>query len=302
MKAIFSTVRTYFFLTLGTLVFVSAWTVFLIPNKIVGGGVSGIGSLIFFATNEGFPISYTFFTINAILLLLGMRSLGKSFGIKTVYSVIVATIGFGVLPDMFNTIDPNFIPNLAENGPLTLAIFGGMVAGVGIGINFMQGGSTGGTDIVALMVNKYYNVSPGKVIAYIDIIIIGSSLLIFQDIAKVIYGYVQLGVMTVTLDWVVSGSKQSVQIFIFSKKYAEIADRITIETHRGVSVLDAVGWFTKDENKVLMVLARKYEANNIYRIIKSIDKNAFISVGSVTGVYGEGFEQMKTKKKRIGKR
>lgn len=300
MKTVLSTVRTYFLLTIGCLVYVSAWTVFLIPNKIVGGGVSGVASLVFFATGEGFPVSYTFFIVNTVLLLFGMKSLGRSFGIKTVYSVIVATLGFQYLPGIYHSIDPTFISSLSENGPLTLAIFGGIVSGTGVGINFMQGGSTGGTDIVALMVNKRYNASPGKVIAYIDLIIIGSSFLIFHDITKVIYGYVQLGVMSFALDWILSGSKQSVQIFIFSKKYNEIADKITTEAHRGVSVLNATGWFTKEDNKVLMILARKYEANNIYRIIKSIDKDAFISVGSVMGVYGKGFEQMKVAKKKKG--
>ena len=297
MKGIFSTIRTYILLTIGTLVYVSAWTIFLIPNKIVGGGVSGVASLIFFGTGEGFPVSYTFFIVNVILLLFGMRSLGKDFGIKTVYSIIVATLGFEYLPVILNNIDPSFIQNLSENGPLTLAIFGGVVSGTGVGINFMQGGSTGGTDIVALMVNKRYNLSPGRVIAYVDLIIIGSSFFLFQDITKVIYGYVQLGVMSFALDWVISGSKQSVQIFIFSKKYEEIADKIITEAHRGASVLNATGWFTREENKVLMILARKYEANTIYRIIKSVDKDAFISVASVMGVYGKGFEQIKTKGK-----
>ncbi|MDR0661621.1 MAG: YitT family protein [Prevotellaceae bacterium] len=296
MKKFLSTLKTYILLTVGTLTYVAAWTIFLIPNKIVGGGVSGVASLIFFGTGEGFPVSYTFFIINAVLLLLGMKSLGRDFGIKTVFSIIVATLAFKYLPVIYDKIDPDFISNLSENGPLTLAIFGGIVAGTGVGINFMQGGSTGGTDIVALMATKRYNLSPGKVIAYVDLFIIGSSFLIFQDITKVIYGYVQLGVMSFTLDWVISGSKQSVQIFIFSKKYSEIADKITTEANRGVSVLNATGWFTKEDNKVLMILARKYESNNIYRIIKSIDKDAFISVGSVMGVYGKGFEQIKTKK------
>lgn len=298
MKSVLSTIKTYFLITLGCLTYVTAWTIFLIPNKIVGGGVSGIASLIFFGTGEGFPVSYTFFIVNTILLIFGMRMLGKDFGIKTVYSVIVATLGFEYIPMIFNSIDPNFISNLSENGPLTLAIFGGVVSGMGVGINFMQGGSTGGTDIIALMVNKRYNLSPGKVIAYIDLIIIGSSFLIFQDITKVIYGYVQLGVMSFALDWVISGSKQSVQIFIFSKKYDVIADKITTEAHRGVSVLSATGWFTKEDSKVLMILARKYEANNIYRIIKSVDKDAFISVGSVMGVFGKGFEQIKVAKRK----
>lgn len=298
MKSILSIIKTYFLLALGSLIYVSAWTVFLIPNKIVGGGVSGIGTLIYFATNETFPVSYTFFILNAALLLMAMRLLGKNFGIKTVFSIIVATLGFEFMPQIINSLAPDLISNLAQNGPLTLAIFGGMAAGAGVAVNFLQGGSTGGTDIVALMVNKRYNISPGKMIAYVDMFIIGSSFLIFQDITKVIYGYVQLGVMSFTLDWILSGSKQSVQIFIFSKKYEEIADQITQEVHRGVSVLTATGWFSKDENKVLMIMARKYEANEIYRVIKAVDKDAFISVGSVMGVYGKGFDPIKTKKKK----
>lgn len=297
MKAVLSGVRTYLTLTVGTLIYVTAWVVFLIPNEIVGGGVSGVSSLVYFATGKGFPISYTFFIINAVLVLMAIKSLGGHFGIRTIYAIIVATLGFQLVPIFINHAAPDLIEKLATNGQLTLAIFGGVVAGAGVGLNFTQGGSTGGTDIVALMINKRYNMSPGRAIAYIDLVIIGSSFLLFQDITKVIYGYVQLGVMSITVDWALSGSKQSVQIFIFSKKYDQIADTITKGMGRGVTVISALGWFTKEENKLLMVLARKYETNDIYRIIKSIDKDAFISVGSVMGVFGQGFDQIKIKKK-----
>ena len=291
----FTHIKTYFLISLGLFMYVMGWVVFLIPNGIVGGGVSGIGAIVYYAT--GFPVGYTYFMINAILLAMAIKVLGKSFALKTIVATTLATIFFQIIPEFFPNVDEFGKKFYQENGSLICAIMGGVLSGAGIAITFTQGGSTGGTDIVALLINKYRNVSPGRIILYIDLVIIGSSYLVLHDLMKVMYGYILIAVLSSTLDFLLSGTKQSVQIFIFSKKYEEIADRISNELHRGVSVMNATGWFTKEDSKVLLVVLKKYQCTELYRLIKEIDKSAFITVASVMGVFGKGFEQIKVKAK-----
>lgn len=295
IKRVILVLKEYILITLGLLCYTAAWDIFIIPHGMVGGGVSGIGALIYYAV--GFPVSYSYFIINIVLLLIALKILGKGFGFKTVFAVVMASVFFKILPEV---IPEAFIQEIAiSNGKLLSAIFGGALSGVGIALTFSQGGSTGGTDIVALMITKYRNVSPGKIILYIDIVIIASSVLLPNDLsmgmkfANVIYGYMVTALCSSTLDILLSGMKQSIQMFIFSKNYAVIADRITTEMRRGVTVLDGQGWFSKQTGKVLLVIARKSEMNLIYRIIKEEDKDAFMSEGSVRGVYGQGFDRIK---------
>ncbi|MDR3227385.1 MAG: YitT family protein [Prevotellaceae bacterium] len=296
MNQTFNYIKTYFLITLGLLLYVTGWVVFLIPNGIVGGGVSGVGTIIYYAT--GFPVGYTYFILNSILLMMSIKVLGKSFAIKTIVATVIVTILFELIPRVLANI-PNGTDFgktfYNDNGPLMCAIMGGIFSGAGIAITFAQGGSTGGTDIVALLINKYRNVTPGRIILYIDLVIIASSYFVSYNFVKVMYGYILIAVLSSTLDFLLSGSKQSVQIFIFSKKYEELADRISNELHRGVSVMNTTGWFTKEESKVLMVVVKKYQSNELYRLIKEVDKNAFITVASVMGGFGKGFEQIKVK-------
>lgn len=298
--------KEYLLIAFGLLVYVMGWVIFLIPNNLVGGGVSGIGAVVYYAT--GIPVSVTFFVVNFVLLAIALKVLGPSFGIKTVYAVIITTLMFQFLPQVI----PSDIIELIgmSNGKLLATIIGGVMSGFGIGLAISQGGSTAGTDIIALMVAKYRNISTGKMILSIDIFIVLSSLIIPMEdsagnmltwgekIAVVTYGFVLIACCSYTIDLYLSGSKQSVQIFIFSKKYPEIADRIASEMHRGVSVLDAEGWYTKADSKVLMVIARKAELNTILRMIKGIDPEAFLSAGTVMGVYGKGFDKIKVKAKQ----
>lgn len=295
IKRVILVLKEYILITLGLLCYTAAWDIFIIPHGMVGGGVSGIGALIYYAV--GFPVSYSYFIINIVLLLIALKILGKGFGFKTVFAIVMASVFFKILPEV---IPEAFIQEIAiSNGKLLSAIFGGALSGVGIALTFSQGGSTGGTDIVALMITKYRNVSPGKIILYIDIVIIASSVLLPNDLsmgmkfANVIYGYMVTALCSSTLDILLSGMKQSIQMFIFSKNYATIADRITTEMRRGVTVLDGQGWFSKQTGKVLLVIARKSEMNLIYKIIKEEDKDAFMSEGSVRGVYGQGFDRIK---------
>ena len=290
-----STFKSYAIITLGLLLYVLAWVVFIIPHQLVGGGVTGISAVIQYCT--GFNVSYSFFIINGILLLIALKILGPAFGVKTVYAMVVTTLLLRFLPLV---IPEEFIRIIAlDNGKLLSVMIGGTLSALGISLTFSQGGSSGGTDIIALMITKYRAISPGKILLILDVFIIGSSLIVPTEgswgvrVANLMYGYVMAGVFSVALDLFVSGSKQSVQIFIFSKNYKKIADRITSDVHRGVTALDGKGWYTKTESTVLLVIARKPELKVLLNLIKEEDPQAFISVGSVSGVYGSGFDVIK---------
>lgn len=298
-------IKEYALITLGILMYVLGWSVFLLPNNLVGGGVSGIASIIQYATQGAVKIGYTYFAVNAILLVIALFILGKGFGGKTVYAIVIASVGLnlcqGLVPEEITRI------LAVENGKLMSTIMGGIFIGVGVGMSMSQGGSTGGTDIIALIVNKYRNVSPGRMILWMDVFIILSSLFIPsytasgelvawpEKITTVVYGFLLVVICSTVLDLYISGSRQSVQLFILSSKHTEIADVITHELHRGVTVLNGKGWYTKHETEVLMVLTRKADLNVMLRRIKSIDPDAFLSITSVTGVYGKGFDQYKGK-------
>lgn len=287
-------IRDYFIITLGLFIYTSGVILFVLPNKLVSGGVSGMGAIIEYTT--GIPIAYSFFVINLVLLVIAIKILGKGFGVKTIYAIFIASLFYKIVPALYT---PEFVEAIAiTNGPLLAAMMAGAMTGLGIGLSFSVGGSTGGTDIIALIVNKYRSITPGKIILLIDIVTITSSLLLPGEvnfaikIANMMYGYVIIAVCGYTVDLFMSGTKQSVQMFIFSKHFAEIADMIT-PTGRGVTVLDGEGWYTKQEGKILMVIVRKTEMPGIFRQIKQIDPEAFISVGNVMGVYGKGFDKIK---------
>ncbi|MBR1509317.1 MAG: YitT family protein [Bacteroidales bacterium] len=319
-KTAFTHIKEWTFVTMGILIYVLGWSLFLIPNNLVGGGVSGISSMIQYATQGKIQMGYSYLVINAVLIAAAVIVLGMGFGAKTIYAIILASVALRFLPDM---IPPSIVNTLAlQNGKLMSVIMGGLMAGIGIGMSISNGGSTGGTDIIALIYTKYHNVSPGKVILFLDFIIITSSLLIpsyvqdvdpatgvallgadgkplmhlmpFADkITTVVYGLILVTVNSYVLDMYISGSQQSVQLFILSKEYEKIADAIANDLHRGVTVLDGKGWYTKQDTKVLMVLTRKSDLNLMLRHIKQIDSHAFLSVSSVNGVYGKGFETIK---------
>lgn len=305
-KSIFKLGKEYLILTLGILIYVSGWTIFMIPNNLIGGGLTGVSSIIQYAV--GIKMGYTYFVLNAILLVTAFVVIGANFGGKTIYAIILASVGLNVLQGL---IPPAIIETLSiQNGKLMSTIMGGILAGTGIGMSMSQGGSTGGTDIIALIVNKYRNISPGRIILWIDAVIILSSLAVpsytaegnlvpfAEKITTVVYGLILITVNGYVIDLYLSGSKQSVQLFIMSRKYEEIADAITKGIHRGVTVIPAMGWYTKKENHVLMVVARKTDLNFLLKYIKTIDNDAFLSVSSVSGVYGNGFDMIKSGRKK----
>ena len=321
-KTFWTLVKEWALVTLGILIYVTGWALFLMPNNLVGGGVSGISSMIQYATGGVIQMGYSYFVLNAVLIILAMVVIGMGFGAKTIYAIILASLGLRFLPDLIPT---EIIQTLAlQNGKLMSTLCGGLMAGIGIGMSISNGGSTGGTDIIAIIYTKYRNVSPGKVILYIDFVIILSSLFIpsivpdldpetgkqligpdgtplshlmpfSEKVTTVIYGLILVTVNGKVIDSYLSGSQQSVQLFILSKNYAAIADSITHDLHRGVTVLDGKGWYTKEATEVLMVMTRKTDVNLLLRHIKAIDPDAFLSVSSVNGVYGRGFETIKGK-------
>lgn len=293
VKSILNLLKSYLLISVGIFVYAFAWKAFLIPNEIAGGGVSGIATVIYFLSGKTVSTGIPILVINAVLLIIAFRIMGKSFGAKTIYGVIVMSLLFSFL-DVPDCISSQF----DESDKLICAIIGGALSGTGIVLTFMKGGSAGGTDIVAMIITKYRNVTPGKVYLYCDMIIIGSSYFINGDIRTIIYGYVVMGVFSYTVDLLLSGNKQSVQIFIFSRKYKEIAESIISEKKRGVTALDSIGWYTQESNKMLIVLVRKYELNDIYRIVKSVDSDALLSVSNVMGVFGKGFDAIKTSSKK----
>ena len=301
-KSVWTVLKEYALISIGLLCYVCGWAVFLIPNNLIAGGVSGISAIVYYACN--LPMGYTYFAVNLILLFLAFKVMGTGFGGKTIYAIIFTSVMLNILPGL---IPETIASELAvSNGKMLSTIIGGVMTGVGIGMSISQGGSSGGTDIIALMVAKYRNVSPGRLILLMDVVIILSSLVFPsyyvgtenvipfpEKLATAIYGLILITVNGYTIDIFLSGTKQSVQVFIFSKQYAEIADAVTMNLHRGVTRIKAEGWYTKSESDILMILARKTDLNLMLKYVKAIDPKAFISVSNVMGVYGLGFDTLK---------
>ena len=281
--------RDYLMIALGMILYGIGWTVFLLPNDITTGGVPGIASIVFWAT--GFPVQYTYFLINAVLLMLALKILGFKFSIKTIFAVFTLTFFLSLIQKL--TADMH----LLQDQPFMACVLGASCCGSGIGIAFSSNGSTGGTDIIAAIINKYRDITLGRVMMICDMIIITSSYFVLKDWEKVVYGFVTLYVCSFVLDQIVNSARQSVQFFIISKKYQEIGKEINA-LHRGVTVIDATGLYTGQEQKMMFVLAKKRQSTTIFRIINDIDPTAFVSQSAVIGVYGEGFDHFKLKKSK----
>lgn len=307
LKRSFATLlKEYGLVTVGVISYALGWSIFLLPNNLIGGGVSGFASILYYAT--GLPMGVTYFVINVLLLIIGTKILGTGFGGKTIYAIVMTSLMLSIMPKIIPT---DFIHEFAlSNGKLICTFLGGIIAGFGIGLSISQGGSTGGTDIIALLWCKFHPASPGRVILIIDVGIILSSLLFpsytetgemlpfAEKLAVVVYGLIQVTVSGYAIDLYLSGSKQSVQAFIFTKKINEMADAIAFDMKRGVTIIPAKGWYSKEEKQVLMVVTRKTDLNLLLRYVKNIDPDAFLSISSVMGVYGQGFDTIKVKTRK----
>lgn len=282
-----------------------------VPHNVVGGGLTGICSIIYYATQGLFPALFpayggalpiwlTTLVINCILLLIAALTVGWRFCIRTVFGVFVLAFWYRLIPIREEA--------LIED-PLLGCIVGGVLFGLSLGVVMLNNGSSGGTDIIAMVVNNYRDISLGKVMVICDVVIILSSYFlpvpeVFADkitsvsdfkIKRIMCGICMTVSYTAALDWLMSRIRQSVQFFIFSAKHAEIATAINEVVHRGVTVLEGKGWYSKHSIEVVMVLARKQEGPLILRLIKSIDPNAFVSYANVSGVFGQGFDRIKGK-------
>ena len=281
--------RDYIMITIAMLSYCIGWSVFLLPNNITTGGVAGVSSVLFWAT--GIPVQMTYFFINAVLLVVALRVLGMKFCVKTIYAVLVLTFSVGLVTEYYHA-------HLLSDQPFMAAIIGSVFCGCGVGLGLSNNGSTGGTDIIAAIINKYRDVSLGRVILICDVIIISCSYFVLRDWEKVIYGYVVLYVTAFCIDQVVNAARRSVQFFIISDHYQEIGHRINREPHRGCTVIDAQGFYSGHDVKMLFVLAKKRQSDVIFRIINEVDPHAFVSQSAVIGVYGEGFDRFKVRMKK----
>ena len=289
-KVIYREIRDYVMISVAMISYGIGWTVFMLPNSIPTGGVPGVSSVLYWGTR--LPVQFSYFTINFILLLIALKILGWKFCTKTIYAVTLLTLLIQLLQSFTEG------QHLLANGAFMASIIGGVFMGSGIGIGLAFNGSTGGTDIIAAIINKYRDISLGRVIMMVDLIIITSSYVVLHDWERIIYGYVALIVSSLCVDQVVNSMRRSVQFFIISDKYKEIGERINHDPHRGVTVVNAQGFYSGNEVKMLFVLAKKNESHKIFQLINEIDPNAFVSQSAVIGVYGEGFDQFKVRTKR----
>lgn len=289
----------YILMTIGSVIFCMAWTSIIIPTGLTSGGLTGLCTIIEYATNGVIPMGIPYWIMNIGLLVIGFLSLGRAFGIKTIYVIILTSILFNVLPEFDALKYYGFVEN---DEKMLAALIGAAMEAIGLGLVLLRGGSSGGTDIIAMIINKYWPVSPGKVYLYTDIFIIASLLFIpDKTLIDVVYAYIIMLGFSFGIDLVLLGNKSSVQILVFSSKYEQIADHIINDVHRGVTALQSVGWYSQKESKVLLIVSRKYQMNEVIREIKAIDPRAFVSVSSAMSVYGEGFEDVKTGFKKIKK-
>lgn len=288
--SVLKTVKEYFLMALGMMMYSFAWIGCILPVDGTGGGAAGLSLVLCNALSHmgiSMQIGTMVFLLNAALLLFAGFIVGWNFGVKTVFCVFVISLGMNfwqaVLPE----------GDFLHLERILAVILGGILAGVGIAVCFAQGGSTGGTDIVAMIINKYRTVSYGKILIYSDFVIIGSALLVGYHIDTVIYGYVMTAVVGYTVDMIMAGNQQSSQVFIVTHDYETMADAIVQNVHRGVTLVDSQGWYSKERTKMIMVVCRKRETAMILKFVKTIDPEAFITVGSVMGVYGKGFQALK---------
>ena len=282
---IYHPIRDYIFIVIGTLLYGFGFNGFILSNEIVPGGLTGLCSLLFFTTK--IPVSLSMATVNIFLLIIAYKILGKKFTINSIFGI--ASMTFSLL--FFEWLLKN--QPIIQGEPFMSIVIGGMLCGAGLGIVFAANSSTGGTDIIGAIVNKYKNVSIGRTLFFCDIFVISSSYLIFQSVDKIVFGFVEMAINNYVLDRVLNANNQSIQFFIFSKKYEEIAARILQDLNRGCTLLDGMGGYSKEPIKAIVLMAKSRESVTIFRLIKSIDPQAFISQTSVRGVYGEGFDPIK---------
>ena len=293
-KKILIGIFDYLVISVGVVLFVMAWQSFLLPNNMIDGGLTGASALLSMVT--GISVDIWYFGINVLLLILAWFVLGQGFGIKTIYAILLSTLLFRVLGDesmrWLWSVEGEV---LYVGDGILVPIIGGLLEAVGLALIIMRGGSTGGTDILALIVNKFWPISIGRFYVMADFVVI--TLLIFvpgHNFTNVVYGYITMGICAYVLDLILLGKDSAVQVLIFSSHLKEIGDYINQHMGRGVTALKALGWYTQEDRQVLMVMLRKLELPELVKAVKEMDPKAFVTVVPANNVYGEGFDEMKT--------
>ena len=288
-KRLFSkgNMKDFMFIVFGILSYAVGYTAFILPERVVMGGVSGLSALIYYATN--IPAGISIFVLNITLLIIAFSALTKQFVVRTIIGVLLISLFIGALQPFFQAYP---IITAGEDKFMHVLI-GGMLSGAGLGIVFSHNGSTGGTDIITVLLTKHFNLSFGRAMQFIDCTIICSSYLLFHSMETIVYGVVFTLVASFVCDFVVNGSRQTVQFLIISKNYKEIADTINRRVNRGVTVIEGKGWYSKENVEMLVVLSRKYESQDIFAVIKQIDPQAVVSQTFCHGVFGDGFDKIK---------
>lgn len=284
--------KDFLIINVGLALYALGWAVFMLPYHITTGALTGVCAIIYYVTS--FPMSYSLFMANAVLLLMALKQLGWKFTMKTAYAVFALSTYLELGRQLMTDDAGNLIQILGEGQDTMACVIGAIMNGIGIGVVFLAGGSTGGTDIVAAVVNKYKNISLGRVILFMDFFIIGSCLFIFNDWRMVVFGYVALAIYTYTLDMVVNSTRQDVQFIIFTRMHEAIGERIIHETAHSVTVINGEGYYSHQEVKILITIVHKREAVHILRLIHEVDPAAFVSQSRVEGVYGNGFSPIRT--------
>lgn len=295
--------KDYLSIILGLSLYAIGFTACILPHEIVIGGMAGVSTLIYFGTNGLIPVAVSSYVLNLVLLAIAYKIVGRTFVLRTIFGVTVVALAIGVCEGFFMGLGHPLIPDRTVS-----LVLGAILCGVGIGTCFIHNGSSGGTDIVAACVSKVSNASIGRIMIYTDMLIVSCSILlpftgtvterVEARIPTIVYGIMVTFIVSFITDQIINTNRQATQFFIFSQKWVEIADKILSEAHRGVTVLDGEGWYTKRDIKILMVYCRKIESVTIFRIVKSIDENAFVTQGAVNGVYGQGFDKVKVKMKK----
>ena len=290
-------VSDYMLLLVGAMFYTVGWGAFMLPYQITIGGVAGVSSIVYFVAN--IPADYVYFVINAVLMLSGLKVLGFKFMLKTIFTIVSVTLMLRLVQTLLMQDDGTLLQLMGPSESFMACILGSVLTGLGLGFIFMHNGSTGGTDIVAAIVNKYHSdVSLGRVLTICDIVIVSSCYFIFYDWRRVVFGFCTLFVMYYVMDYFMERQRHSVQFFIVTKKYDEISRAINEKVDRGCTLLASEGSYTHEQSKVGMCLARRYESDRIFELINEIDPNAFVSMSRVVGVFGEGFARIHAAKKK----
>ena len=290
MKHILPLVKDYVYIVIGLVIYAIGFTCFMLPYEITSGGVSGISGLIYYST--GFNAAFSYLIINVFLMLIAWKTMGWQYCLRTLFATLVITflIDYG---QTLITDESGAMLKIIGEQKFMACVLGGCLEGLGLGLTFLAGGSTGGTDIIASAINKHHSISLGRLLLIMDIVIVSCNWVVIHDIETLVVSYSTMFVSMNMVDYVINGARQSVQFMIISDRYEAIATRISNELERGCTVMEANGWYSKQRKPVLLVMAKKYERRDIYRIIHHEDPDAFVTMSNVEGVFGEGFDKIK---------